>query len=62
MLSEQAMDMVLQNEVIATCKQQSQPSDWHILALGSVIQRSIMSVYPETTPEVTKIYFLVVLY
>jgi hypothetical protein len=57
MLSEQAMDMVFQNEVIATCKLQSQPSDWHILALGSVIQRSIMSVYPETTPEVTKIYF-----
>ncbi len=52
MLSEQAMDMIFQNEVIATCKLQSQPSDWHILALGSVIQRSIMSVYPETTPEV----------
>ena len=30
MLSEQAMDMVFQNEVIATCKLQSQPSDWHL--------------------------------
>ena len=58
-MSEQAspafthVDMVFQNEVLATCSQRSQPSDWHILALGSVIGRSIMSVYPETTSQVT---------
>ena len=51
------LEAIYQDEIISTCKASSNGGVLQLLALGSVVNRQIMSVYPETTPNVS-IYFL----
>ena len=52
-----SLEAIYQDEIISTCKASSNGGVLQLLALGSVIKRQIMSVHPETTPNVS-IYFL----
>ena len=48
-----SLEAIYQEEIISTCKPSSDSGVLQLLALGSIIRRKIMSVYPETTPNVS---------
>ena len=48
-----SLEAIYQEEIISTCKPSSNSGVLQLLTLGSIIRRKIMSVYPETTPNVS---------